>query len=51
MGVFKIPIVNKFGITQLTCISKALYLEITNGPNVNSTSWTKLFEYQIIQII
>ena len=27
------------------------YSEITNGPNTNSTIWSKLFEYQIIQMI
>ena len=27
------------------------YSEITNGPNMNSTICSQLFEYQIIQII
>ena len=27
------------------------YSEITNGPNTNSTIWSQLFEYLIIQII
>ena len=27
------------------------YLEITNGPNMNSTFQSQLFKYQIIQII
>ena len=27
------------------------YLEITNGPNTNSTIWSQLFKYRIIRII
>ena len=27
------------------------YSEITNGPNMNSTIWSQLFEYRIIRII
>ena len=30
---------------------KEYYLEITNGPNMNSTFQSQLFKYQIIQII
>ena len=36
---------------SLTAIRVFEYLEITNGLNMNSTIWSPLFEYQIIQII